>query len=105
MAVSPQFRFLDLLTSKYPPTVNVRQVSEITSQDEQTIRNALSTGRFQIPSFKLGRKRLFRLTDVAQHLEQAFADEQSRRSLLPAKRRVGSKVDQRRRVGQRGDRP
>lgn len=101
-----QIRFLDLLSAKYPPTVDVRQVSEITRADEQTIRNALAHGRYQIPSFKLGRRRLFRLTDVALHIEQAFAEEQARRSRTPPKRGRPSKLDLlNRQLRSRGDRP
>ncbi|CAJ0788876.1 MULTISPECIES: hypothetical protein [Ralstonia] len=40
-----QLTFLEYLTPLYPPTLSVRQVSEITSETEQTIRNAISLGR------------------------------------------------------------
>lgn len=60
---------INFLTSLYPPTLTVRQVSEITSENEQTIRNAISQGKYPIPSFKLGSKRLFRLLDVATYID------------------------------------
>ncbi len=64
--------FFEYLTSKYPPTLSIRHVSEITNETEQTIRNGVSKGAYPIPSFKLGRKRLFRLTDVATFIDQQF---------------------------------
>lgn len=64
-----QLTFLEYLTPLYPPTLSVRQVSEITSETEQTIRNAISLGRYPIPSFKIGSKRVFCLLEVAGYLE------------------------------------
>lgn len=64
---------LEYLASRYPPSLNVKQVGEITSGSVDAIRNALSRGRYPIPSFKIGRKRVFRLVDVAAYLDQQFA--------------------------------
>lgn len=64
--------FFEYLASKYPPTLSIKHVSEITNETEQTIRNSVSKGAYPIPSFKLGRKRLFRLTDVAAFIDQQF---------------------------------
>lgn len=61
---------LDFLASRYPATLSVKQLSLITSESEQTIRNKLSCGSYPITSFLHGRKRLFRLIDVAQYLDQ-----------------------------------
>lgn len=61
---------LDFLAARFPAIVSVKQVSQITSEAAQTIRNRLSCGTYPIPSFKLGRKRLFRLLDVAHYLDQ-----------------------------------
>lgn len=58
---------ISYLTPLYPPTLTVRHLSEITNEHEQTIRNAISQGKYPIPSFKLGGKRLFRLVDVATY--------------------------------------
>ena len=63
---------LDYLSSKYPPSLSVNQVAEITSTSADAVRNALSRGNYPIPSFKLGRRRLFRLVDVAAHLDVQF---------------------------------
>ncbi|WP_158332653.1 helix-turn-helix domain-containing protein [Burkholderia multivorans] len=56
---------LAYLSSLYPPALSVAQVAEITSEAPQTIRNRLSKGskvKYPIPSFKVGRKRVFRLS-------------------------------------------
>ncbi len=71
MYVTPS-SFFEYLTSKYPPTLSIRLLSEITNETEQTIRNAISKGTYPIPSFKFGSKRLFRLTDVAAFIDQQF---------------------------------
>lgn len=77
------FTFLEYLTPLYPPTLSVRQVSQITSETEQTIRNAISQGRYPVPSFKLGSKRVFRLLDVANYIDSLCAADPSH----PANRR------------------
>lgn len=61
---------LEFLASRYPATLSVKQLSLITSESEQTIRNKLSCGSYPIVSFLHGRKRLFRLIDVAHYLDQ-----------------------------------
>lgn len=64
---------LEYLNSRYPPTLNVKQVAEITSEAPATINSALSRGEYPIPSFKIGSKRAFRLIDVASYIDQQFA--------------------------------
>ncbi len=61
---------LEFLSKAYPPTLTVEQVSEITSEQPQTIRNLISQGRYRVPSFKIGRKRVFRLLDVAEYIDR-----------------------------------
>ncbi|MBA4076621.1 MAG: hypothetical protein C0508_16375 [Cyanobacteria bacterium PR.023] len=70
---SDQITTLDFLASRYPPNLTVDQVSEITSDASQTIRNRLHQGLYPIPSFYIGRKRLFRLIDVAAYLDRIYA--------------------------------
>lgn len=69
----PVISALDYLSSRYPPSLTVKQVGEITSESVDSIRGALSRGQYAIPSFKIGNKRVFRLTDVAAYLDQQFA--------------------------------
>lgn len=64
---------LDYLNTRYPPTLSAKQVGEITSEAPTTILNAVARGEYSIPSFKVGRKRVFRLVDVAAYIDQQFA--------------------------------
>lgn len=64
---------LEFLNTRYPPSLNVKQVAEITSTAAATIQGAISRGDYPIPSFKLGGKRVFRLIDVAAYIDQQFA--------------------------------
>lgn len=66
---TPVASSLTYLSTRYPPSLSVKQVAEITSSSSDSIRNAVSRGSYPIPSFKLGRRRLFRLVDVAAHLD------------------------------------
>ena len=50
-------------------TLSVDELAEITHQNPQSIRNAISQGKFPIRSFKAGSKRLFLLTDVAEFID------------------------------------
>ncbi|KJV29326.1 hypothetical protein VI06_10495 [Aquitalea magnusonii] len=86
--------FVEFLSTRYPPTLSVREVSEITSEHEQTIRNKVSKGAYPIPSFTLGRKRLFRLIDVAAYIEQQCAIDPSNHSNKRPKRGRPTKVQQ-----------
>lgn len=69
----PTASSLEYLATRYPPSLNVKQVGEITSGSVDAIRNALSRGCYPIPSFKIGRKRVFRLIDVAVYIDQQYA--------------------------------
>ncbi|MFX3545888.1 helix-turn-helix domain-containing protein [Ralstonia mannitolilytica] len=89
-----QLTFLEYLTPLYPPTLSVRQVSEITSETEQTIRNAISLGRYPIPSFKIGSKRVFRLLDVATYIDGLCAADPSHPANRRPKRGRPTKVQQ-----------
>lgn len=62
--------FLEYLASRYPLVITIRLLSEITNETEQSIRNSISNGRYPVPSFKLGHKRLFLLSAVATYIEQ-----------------------------------
>lgn len=68
----PIFSTLDYLSSRYPPSLSVKQVGEITSESTDTIRQALSRGQYPIPSFKVGSRRVFRLIDVAAYIDKLY---------------------------------
>jgi len=93
MAVFP-ISTLEFLCKSYPPTLSIEQVSEITSEQPQTIRNLVSQGRYRIPSFKIGRKRVFRLVDVAEFIERQFLADPSHPGHQKPKRGRPTKVEQ-----------
>lgn len=64
---------LDYLTQHYGPVVTIGELSSITTQSEKTITNSLHKQTYPIPSFKIGRKRVFRLVDVAAYIDQQLA--------------------------------
>lgn len=86
---------VEFLRNQFPPTLSVRQVSKITSEHEQTIRNKLSKETYPIPSFKIGRKRLFRLVDVAAFIDQQCLEDHSHPSKKRRARGRPTKVQQR----------
>lgn len=87
---------LEYLERFYPPILGVAQVSEITTDAVSTIRNKVSQGLYPIPSFTSGRKRLFRLIDIAAHLDRIYAACQAK---VPQAKRRGrpTKAEQLRR--------
>ncbi|MGR8024366.1 MULTISPECIES: helix-turn-helix domain-containing protein [Burkholderiales] len=88
---------LAYLSSLYPPALSVAQVAEITSEAPQTIRNRLSKGskvKYPIPSFKVGRKRVFRLIDVAAFIDQQCAEDPSNPANLRPRRGRPTKAEQ-----------
>ncbi len=90
----PTINFLDYLSSRYPPTLCVDQVAEITSESPQTIRDKLSKGTYPIPSFKHTTKRLFRLIDVAEYIDRQFAADPSNPANRRPRRGRPTKVEQ-----------
>lgn len=68
--MATQLSTLDLLTQRYRVLLTIPEVAEITSMQPQTIRNRLARGDFPIPSLKIGRRRLFRVVDVAAFLDR-----------------------------------
>lgn len=70
MATTSPITTLDLLAQRYPVLLTIPDVAEVTSMQPQTIRNRLARGDFPIPSLKIGRRRLFRVIDVAAFLDQ-----------------------------------
>jgi hypothetical protein len=85
---------LGFLSSLYPQTLTVFQVAEITRESIQTIRNRLSSGTYHIPSFKVGRKRLFRLVDLIEFLDQQYLEDASHPSHRRPKRGRPTKAEQ-----------
>jgi hypothetical protein len=63
---------LDFLRARFDTlSISVAQLSLVTREHEQSIRNSLSQGKYPIQSFKAGGKRLFLLVDVAAFIDQS----------------------------------
>jgi len=62
---------LDFLLTRFQTlTIGVAELAVIFREREQSIRNAISEGRYPIPSFHVSpRRRRFLLTDVAQYID------------------------------------
>lgn len=90
----PQVTTLEFLSTRFLPTITVRDLSEITTEHEQTIRNKVSKGVYPIPSFAIGRKRLFRLIDVAAFIDMQRAADPSHPANQRPKRGRPTKVQQ-----------
>lgn len=75
VAASSATTMLEYLSALFPACISVQELSSITSERQQTIRNRLSAGQYPIPSFNpIGtRRRLFRLVDVAAYIDRSLA--------------------------------
>ena len=65
----------ELLVSQFAPAVllTLKQVSEVTGQAEQTIRNLISQGRTTLPTRKVGGKRVVHVLDLAAWIDEQRA--------------------------------
>ncbi len=63
---------VELLVEQFAPSVflSIKQVSQVTGQAEQTIRNLISQGRTSLPIRKGGGKRLVHVLDLAEWIER-----------------------------------
>ncbi|MGG5585192.1 helix-turn-helix domain-containing protein [Burkholderia vietnamiensis] len=85
---------LPYLSSLYPPALSIAQAAEITGEAPQTIRNRLSKGTYPIWCGKNGRKRFFRLIDVAAFIDQQIVDAPSNPANQRPRRGRPTKVQQ-----------
>lgn len=61
---------LQLLLDRYDAiTLTTDQLAEVLHMDTKSLLNAVSAGRFPIPTFRAGRKRLANTIDVARYLD------------------------------------
>jgi predicted DNA-binding transcriptional regulator AlpA len=92
----------ELLVSQFAPAVllSIKQVSQVTGQAEQTIRNLISQGRTTLPTRKVGGKRVVHVLDLAAWLDEqcAAAGGSSTPTVPRRQRRPGrpTKLEQRR---------
>ena len=67
--------FAEYLFNKYPPTITVKQLAEITGENEQTIRNRLSKGTYPLNAIKPFGKVCFLITEVVEMFQKIEAVE------------------------------
>jgi len=61
---------LQLLINKYDSvTLDMDQLAEVLHMKTKSLLNSISAGRFQIPTYRTGRKRLVNIVDVAEFLD------------------------------------
>lgn len=91
---------LDYLVQFYGPNITLSELSSITTQGVRTIQNGIAKGDYPIPSFKIGGKRVFRLADVANYLDEQFiaanGPKAAKRQGRPAKAQRLAHIDARR---------
>lgn len=90
----------ELLVSQFAPAVllNIKQVSQVTGQAEQTIRNLISEGSTTLPTRKVGGRRVVHVLDLAAWLDAQRISPGDVPLPVAAGRRPGrpSKLEQRR---------
>ena len=90
----------ELLVSQFAPAVllNIKQVSQVTGQAEQTIRNLISEGSTTLPTRKVGGRRVVHVLDLAAWLDAQRISPDDVPLPVVARRRPGrpSKLEQRR---------
>ena len=70
--MNPPSTTAELLVSRFAPAVllTLKQVSQVTGQAEQTIRNLISQNRTILPTRKVGGRRVVHVLDLAAWLEE-----------------------------------
>lgn len=61
---------VEMLLTKYGPTLGTKELSEVLRITPASIRNAISDETFPIPTHKDGKYRLADVRDVAAHLDR-----------------------------------
>ena len=91
----------DLLVRQFAPAVllSLKQVSLVTGQAEQTLRNLISQGRTTLPTRRIGGRRVVHVLDLAEWLEAQRAGAGDPLAPIDSPRRPGrpSKAELRRR--------
>lgn len=98
--MNPPSTTAELLVSQFAPAVllTLKQVSKVTGQAEQTIRNLISQNRTTLPTRKVGGRRVVHVLDLAAWLDEQRVAPGDVPLAVPPPRRPGrpSKAEQRR---------
>jgi hypothetical protein len=58
------------LTAKFnKPIIGIKEMSELLDIPKRTLQQNIYTGRFEVPTFSLGRTRMVRLSDLADYID------------------------------------
>jgi hypothetical protein len=82
---------VELLVSQFAPAVRLtlKQVSQVTGQAEQAIRNLISQNRTTLPTGKVGGRRVVHVLDLAAWLDEQRVAPDDVLSGDPPRRRPG----------------
>ncbi len=98
--MNPPTTTAELLVSQFAPAVllNIKQVSQVTGQAEQPIRNLISEGSTTLTTRKVGGRRVVHVLDLAAWLDAQRISPDDDPLPVAARRRPGrpSKLEQRR---------
>ena len=98
--MNPPSTTAELLVSQFAPAVllTLKQVSQVTGQAEQTIRNLISQNRTTLPTRKVGGRRVVHVLDLAAWIEEQRVGPDDVPIADPPRRRPGrpTKTEQRR---------
>ncbi len=59
----------DLTTMFKKPFIGLDEVSELLQIPKRTLQQSIYSGRFEVPTFTLGKKRMVRLSDLAAYVD------------------------------------
>jgi len=98
--VTARITTADLLVRQFAPAVllTIKQVSQVTGQAEQTIRNLISQNRTTLPTRKVDGRRVVHVLDLAAWLDEQRIELGKVPLADPPRRRPGrpTKAEQRR---------
>ena len=63
----------DLTTMFNKPFIGLDEVSELLGVPKRTLQQSVYCGRFEVPTFTLGKKRMVRLSDLANYVDEQCA--------------------------------
>ena len=64
----------DLTAMFKKPFIGLDEVSELLEIPKRTLQQSIYCGRFEVPTFTLGKKRMVRLSDLAAYVDARCAE-------------------------------
>jgi hypothetical protein len=63
----------ELIAKFNKPIIELNEMSELLSIPKRSLQQSIYQGRFEVPTFALGRKRMCRLSDLAAYIDAQCA--------------------------------